>query len=354
MQKNILIFLILVSTAFALDKWENNEPIPVEADWIQLVSGEWLQGEIKGLYDDKLEFDSDKLKFLTIDWEDVKQIKSKSFTSLNIEEQGILVGKLHMYEEYAVLESTDQNFSIKREKIISMTNGVESELNYWSGKLSFGYDTSNGNTKNINYTTRFNTKRQTADTRFKIDFIGNYSEAEDIKTEDNDRLSSSIDIFLTRRFFWRPAFVEYYKDSFQNIKAKYTYATGAGYDVLASSKTNWTVFAGPAYQTTKFENVEDGSDDRESTAAFILTSDYDVELTSRIDFILKYQAYFVNKSSGTYTHHTIATIETELINDFDLDWTFIWDRIQDPNKNSDGTLPERDDYKSIISIGYNY
>ena len=39
------------------------------------------------------------------------------------------------------------------------------------------------------------------------------------------------------------------------------------------------------------------NDKTENTPAFILTSDYDFEITSNLDFIAKYQAYFVNKKS---------------------------------------------------------
>lgn len=34
-------------------------------DWIQLTSDEWLKGDLKALYDYKLEFDSDNLELLT-------------------------------------------------------------------------------------------------------------------------------------------------------------------------------------------------------------------------------------------------------------------------------------------------
>ena len=45
-------------------------------DWIELTSGEWLKGEIKSMQNDKLEFDSDKLGLLTLDWEDVRQVRA--------------------------------------------------------------------------------------------------------------------------------------------------------------------------------------------------------------------------------------------------------------------------------------
>jgi hypothetical protein len=44
------------------------------ADWIQLKSGEWLRGRLYYIQDRKVEFDSDKLKQLSFDLKDVRQV----------------------------------------------------------------------------------------------------------------------------------------------------------------------------------------------------------------------------------------------------------------------------------------
>ena len=46
-------------------------PPDEEYDWIQLTSGEWLKGELIGLFDDKVEFDSEVLDKRYIDIDDV-------------------------------------------------------------------------------------------------------------------------------------------------------------------------------------------------------------------------------------------------------------------------------------------
>ena len=48
--------------------WQPPPPMPDAFDWIQLTSGEWLKGELIALYDGSLEFDSDELDNLTLDW----------------------------------------------------------------------------------------------------------------------------------------------------------------------------------------------------------------------------------------------------------------------------------------------
>jgi len=350
----IVALLFLSLCLYAQGTWEENIPKADKFDWVQTTSGEWLKGEIKGMYGDKLEFDSEDFDLQIIDWEDVKRLMSHSITSLNIEGKGVLTGRLNLYDGYAYMQIVDEVIQIDKYEIISMTTGGNEESAYWTGSFSLGLTISSGNTKKEEYSSTLNIKRQTALRRFQINSLANYGKTYGLETERNLRVNSSIDTFLTRRFFIRPGFLEYFSDIFQNVKQKATYGLGAGYDIYSSPRTKWTLFAGPAYQTTTFDAVLAGQNKTEETPALILTSDYDIELTKNIDFIIKYQAYFVNQESGTYLQHALSSIKTELINDFDLDVTFVWDRIQDPTKDEFGILPQQDDYKTTLSIAYNF
>ena len=335
--------------------WKAATPPADNHDWVQTTSGEWLKGEIKGLYDDKLEFDSDEFNIQVIDLEDVQQLKSHSTTSLNVEGKGTLQGKLHINGDTVILVSDDgSSTTIQRSEIISLTNGADVESSYWSGKIAIGLSKSSGNTDKSELNIKGNVKRQTSLTRLTGSYLGNYGKSDGDQTENNHRLHANFDIFQTRKFFWRPVFTEYFRDPFQNIAQKYTYGVGAGYDIYSNAKKNWTVFAGPAIQTTKFVDVQTNENDHESTGAFIFSTNYDREITSNIDLVLGYQMYLVNKRSGTYVHHALATIETELIHDFDLDFTFIWDRVQNPTADDQGNTPKQNDYKTIFSLGYSF
>jgi len=352
--RKILLLLITFTTFLVASDWEKAEPTADKYDWIQTTSGEWLKGEVKGMYNDKIEFDSDEFDIQHIDFDDVKQLKSHSTVSLNVDGKGDLEGKLYIKDEAITLITSEGNTSINKTDIISFTHGANEESSYWSGKISAGVSKNSGNTDKSEFNIKGELKRQTSLTRLTANYLGNYGKSDGVETENNHRFHTNFDIFQTRNFFWRPVFAEYYRDPFQNIAQKYTYAIGVGYDVYSTSKTNWTLFSGPAIQTTKFVAVQDDEDDRETTGAFIFTSKYDHELTSNIDLIMSYQAYIVNKRSGKYIHHALITIETELINDFNLDFTFIWDRVQNPVASSDGDLPKKNDYKTIFSLGYSF
>jgi len=38
---------------------------------------------------------------------------------------------------------------------------------------------------------------------------------------------------------------------------------------------------------------------------------------------------------------------------FDFDISFVWDRTQDPQARSDGTVPKQNDYQVLFTLGVN-
>ena len=63
-------------------------------DWLRLVSGEWLRGELIGVFNDEIEFDSDILDELTLDGEDVDQFYSPRTFGLSIRGREPIVGRV--------------------------------------------------------------------------------------------------------------------------------------------------------------------------------------------------------------------------------------------------------------------
>jgi long-subunit fatty acid transport protein len=105
---------------------------------------------------------------------------------------------------------------------------------------------------------------------------------------------------------------------------------------------------------TEFVSVSPGQNASESTAAAVLKTSYDAELTSTLDFIAHYNIQVGNQVSGGYTHHIILTLESEITGSLDLDTSFIWDRTGNPTESADGTRPQPDDYRLTLGISYTY
>ena len=353
----MVIFFVLVFSGKSESQTINApawEPPPDGFDWIQLSSDEWLKGTLKVLYEKRLEFDSDKLGFREFDWKDIKQIRGNDYFSMRFEKQVIVSGFLRVIEDKVFITTGDGVKEFERNKLVTITRSDTKRNNYWTAKLGLGLNISKGNTDQIQYNMKGTLKRRSLKTRFVFDYLGNFVSTDNENTADNQRISSYFDIFRTRYFFYRPLQVEYYRDPFQNIQYRGTVGASVGYHFIDSSKTNWDIKAGPAYQFTRFKSVEEGKDLSETTPALSVGSSYDTELTSKLDLIANYTANFVNDKSGRYTHHVITTLEAEITDSIDFDISLVWERTQKPILRSDGTLPKQDDFQLIFSVSIDF
>lgn len=339
--------------------WDKFVPPPDDKfDWIQLTNGEWLKGEFKVLYDYEVEFDSDELDLQTFDLEDVKQIRTHKAISIRIEDLElsddpvIVEGILTMIGDKVIMTQGDETREFKRNQLVSIAQTDKKEIELWSFSISLGLNVRGGNTETTDLNTQANAKRRTASSRLILDYFGNYSKAEGVETSNNHRLSGYRDSFISKKFFWRQLVGEYYRDRFKNIDHELSLATSLGYHITKTPKTEWDITAGVGGRYTKFVSVEPGKDSDNTSPALGFGTMYDTELNKWMDFLVDYSFQILNEESGRYTHHFITTLSTDLIGDMDLDISFVWDRIQVPQPNSDGSIPKKDDYQLIVGFSY--
>jgi putative salt-induced outer membrane protein YdiY len=344
-----------------MDPWEAFAPPPdTEFDWIQLTSGEWLKGDFKVLYDYVIEFDSDEMDLQEFDFDDVKRLRTRGMKTVLIEGEGgprdttLLRGLLEINDNQVILRRSEHEVQVTRNKVISVADGRKRERDYWSGMLSVGINARGGNTETSDMTIMANLKRRTARSRFNADYLANYSSAADVETANNQRLSGFYDLFLTRKFYWQVLQAEYYRDPFSNIDNQYSVSTGAGYDIIHNSKTEWIVGAGAGYQQLQFVSVEAGEDDQTESPFGTLGMRFDHEVTGNLDFLYDYSMRVLNEDNGRYTHHMVTTLSFDLISDLDLDVSLIWDRVEKPQAAADTTVPKKDDYQLVVSLAYDF
>jgi hypothetical protein len=346
--------------------WAPAGSLPEGFDWIQLTSGEWLKGDLKVLYADSLEFDSDELDLLKFDWADVHQVITHEPQSIRIENPeaqnsrvwnmgglaDTVKGILHIEGDRVIIHTDEGTKEFDRSYLVSIAPGTERELDYWSAQLTLSLDVSQGNSEQLNYSTYAEVKRRTALSRFFADYRGIYATTYGTVTANSQRASSYYDIFSTRQFFWRPVIIDYFRDTFANIDHRTSLGAGLGYTLIDTAKTEWIVSPGIAYQGTRYDSVEPGEDEFVSTPAFLFSTQLDTDITKTIDFIVKYNFNVVNKESGTYSHNASAALEFELTSHLDFDLSVVWDRIQDPQPDSEGIVPEQDDFYFFFGISF--
>lgn len=350
-----------------------------QVDWMELKSGEWVRGAFKGLFSGKIEFDSKEFDLVKFDVDDVKQIITVGNSTINLNRDLPDFRHLHRIanltktdpfdisssEVTGNLKFSDGKFQMKladgtlrdipTKSIASIFGGEETEDSYWTASIFFGIDILSGNTEQITVTGKSSIERRTALTRLRIDSLSTFTQVDiNTTTADNSRYTGSFDLYQTNRFFWRLGSLEYIRDPFKNIAAKYTYSLGAGYDFVKSDTINWSVSAGPGYQETHYSSVDTNSSATVSTGLFYFDTRYDQELTDDIDFLVNYNMYLVNEESGRYIHHTEISLKTELVKNFTLDLSLFWDRVSSPIKDDKGVEPKKDDLKTMFALGYTY
>lgn len=350
-----------VAASATEDPWALFFPPPDSRfDWIKLKSGEWLKGEIKGLYKYKLEFDSDELDDLSFDWEDVAIVRSAAPQAIGYEDWSrsraplTAYGKLTLIGDTATIGSGPDAVTLRRDQIITIAKGSRKEIDLWSGEISLGANLQRGNSDVSTATIYLLARRRSSITRFHFDYRGNFSQTNSIETSNNHRANIWFDNFRTTRLYWRVLYAEYFRDRFQNIQNQLTVGTGVGYDVIRTPRTEWDVSAGVGALYKQAVSVEANEDSSNTAPALTLGTHYDIELTSRLDFLLDYRGQVTDEQNGRYISHLVTTLSTDITGNLDMDLTFIWDFTANPRPAADGTIPDKDDYGLTVAISYDF
>ncbi len=329
-------------------------PNPLKYDWVKTKSGEWFKGEIKALYDNKLEFDSDEVGLYTFDFDDVVWVKSYHIISVNIENLASFPGILRIKGDEVKVIQGENTYDFKRKDIVSFAPNGEYERNFWSGKATISIDIRSGNTNQYDYSAKVNVQRRTSESRLILDYLGRITTKDNQETANDHRLNQKYDRYLTRHFFWTPVFSEIYSDIFKNIKEQVTLGFGLGYTLVDTKKVTWSFSGGPAFVYTKYNTISEGSDIDDFSPALELSTRYENELSKITDFTATYKLTYTNEAAGTYKHHMLITFENELTSRLDLDITGIWDYILDPKETSDKIIANPNDFQLLVGIGMEF
>jgi hypothetical protein len=344
---------ILGAAEEAAESWQPRPPMPYDYDWIQLTSGEWLKGEFIAMYQETLEFDSDKLDLLKLDWDDVREVRSAGTMQVGFGRTLMAVGQIYIDGD-TLRVLGDKELEFPRSQIVTITAGEPREINFWSFKASLGANVRRGNTEQIETTGQLNIIRRTPLNRINLEYLATYNETEGLTAADNQRATASWSRYRSTRFFWIPIYGEWFRDPFQNIASRWSVGGGAGYEIIDTSKVEWAVLGGPAYQGTRFQDVAEGDSTDAETPALVISTTYEHELKSWLDFLFDYRFFLVDEDSGTYTHHMVGGIELDITSLVDLDIKAIWDRTRDPQPDSEGNIPEQDDLRLVVALGLDF
>jgi putative salt-induced outer membrane protein YdiY len=334
--------------------WRPPEPNPKDWDWIKLNTGEWLKGDIKTLRDRDFEFKSDKLKKLTFKWKDIHELRSPRENTVVLIDRRVHRGTLVVKDGKVAMQTREGEQHFNRAEIMSIIPGAKKKSGIWTGKVGLGITARSGNTDQIESNAQVFVRRRSPFSRLDFNYLGNFSQLDGSTTVDNHRFTSRWDLFLSKRWYATPISLDLFRDRFQNIALQVTPSAGGGYRVVDTPEVDWELQLAAGWRQTEYESVVPGTPEDESTASIIPATTLEWDITSDIEFNLTYRIQIGVPETADTNQHLVLGFEIDLFEDFDLDLKFQWDRVGRPRRADDGTLPEKDDYRTIISFSWEF
>ena len=345
------------AVAFAADQTFDTASTPPEIwqppsfdvqqwDWIQLDTGEWVKGRIKVLHEESVEIDSDHFDLISIDWEDVAYIRTGRVMSVLLDGGEVILERLTTERGKLLVGGEPVEFP----QVVGIASASPREFDLWTADVSVGLNFRSGNVEQKDLNTKVSLKRRTVKNNTKMSYTGNYSESESEQLANNHTASLSHDYRISHKWFFRPIQAEYYRDPFQNREAEWTVGFGAGYQIFDTPKLDWTVSAGPGYQRTEYVDVVEGEDRTVSTAAFLMGTFYDQDITDDIELEVDYQVTLTEAKAGRAKHDFYVALDVDLTSRLDLRLAGTWKRIESPQPDSDGITPEKDDFTATLGL----
>ena len=266
--------------------------------------------------------------------------------------QRINTGSSSMRDGMIRINAGDGTVELPRGELLSIIEGSKRERNFWSGKLSIGYTQRTGNTEQIDLSTRLYIKREATRSRTSLDYRGDLSEVRGTETVNSHKGNLALDMFISRKFYITAASYEYFTDKFQNIDYRNTIGAGVGYFIFRRSKIDWSVGIGGAYQVTHFLSVEEGEDIDQRSGSVIPDMKLDWDITNDIEWKLEYSSRLGIPDIKTSTHHVASDMSVDIYKDiFELTFSVLWDRVDNPKAFEDGIVPKKDDIKMVFGFG---
>jgi putative salt-induced outer membrane protein YdiY len=357
---NAMLFVILtlgaMASAIAADEpWTDDfTPPPGRYSWVKLDTGEWLKGEIIAIYDDRLAFDSDHFDNLTLDLEDVEAIHGKGVFVISAGQEAPVSGMFQMRGQEVFVVSGGQRYTLDRAELVSVTPQAEQERDRWRGDVKIGLNVREGNTDIWEYSVGAGFQRRTPVSRWTLDYLANQNETDGARVEDSHRVTLASDRFTGRRLYWRPFSAQYFRDELQNIRHQGTVDTGLGYHLVDTPRTSWDLQAGVGGNYLENVSVQVGEVNGEWSPVGTLGMDLEYEVTSWLDYELSIDMWFLEETAGTYQHHIVTVLSSDLFGDLDLDISLEWNRTENPQAAEDNTIPEQDDYRFQVGLSYEF
>ncbi|MEE3326374.1 MAG: DUF481 domain-containing protein [Myxococcota bacterium] len=330
-------------------RWYPPDDRPAKWEWVELTSGEWLKGDIKGIRSDKLDFDSSQFDDITLKMKDVVQTYSSVVNTFVFTRRRVVIGIGRITQNEVIIETAAGEMRYPRQQLISLVVGDHNEWKLWSGSMTTGVSATSGNTEQTTANLQADLNRKGAFLGLTFNYIGNLGSSNNVTNVNNQQINFLSQLFIYDRFYLIPTSFEYYSDEFQNINLRIRPGAGVGYEIFDDSDFTWTVNGTAIYEYQDSISSLQSQGSTFESFAIQMTSNLKYDITSDITLNAKYNVVLAIPSSSHVDQQAIVKLDIDITKYVSLNSTLNWARVGDPVPLEDGTIPKKNDM--IITLG---
>ena len=315
-------------------------------DWVLLTTGEWIKGTIETFRDGEMTFDSDQFGLQVLDMDDVAGFYALQPHLFMLDDRQELAGTGTLRGDELVINGT----TLTRARLMSLVEGSQREIDFWSFKLNLSLSVRNGNTDQTTFSDRFFTRREAPSNRFTIDTNGTFGRVDGEVTVETQTGLAQLDIFVSKKLYVTPALLTGTHDRFQNIAIRLSPAAGAGVHVFDLDNLEWDVEAGAGYQYLRYLSVPMGDQEVFNDAMTRFSTRLSAEVGDPLDIDFTWATTLVVTDLGRTYHHGTIMFALEVTDTVDATISAIYDRLEKPAERDDGTVPKKNDLQINFGI----
>ena len=317
------------------------------ADEIVLKNGDKLTGTVKAMENGKLVFHTSYAGDITIDWSNVKSMKTDTSAALLLRDGTLIRGALVSGPGDKVVVNTGSSLGsppLNLAEVIAINPKSLPQEVKLTGHANVSMVARSGNTNNSAFNLAGEVQARTNKNRYTLGAEFNREEDEGKRTVNNGLAYAKYDHFLTKKLFFYANTV-FEKDKMADLSLRSSLGVGIGYQVWESHKTNLSLEAGLSYVNEDYEVGDDNN-----YAAFRWAVNYDRYIWNDfLQFFHFHEGMIGLEDTSDITLRTRTGFRMPIKNGFTAVAQYNWDWDNTPAPGNDSV-----DEALIFGLGYQF
>lgn len=337
----LLVMLLLAATTAAARE---------RTDIITLKNGDRITGEVRKLDLGVVTVQTDAMGTVTIEWDQVKNLKSTQLFEVEDENGERYYGLITPADEgggFLILDPGSMDVSLNREHIVRIESIEDSWRDRWRGFVDLGFSYTNANQAT---SLSFGSEATYRSKKFKwaSSLSSIFSDRDDAKKTAWSTFNNSYTRFLTNRWFWT-GFLNFESNEETNLDLRTTIGAGFGRYVLQTNRAQVGLVGGLAGNREEFSETDVSDWNLQAvlnaTHEFFVFGDHDTRLSTSV-------SVFPNLSDwGRYRVEVSSSLRREMFNDFTLGISIYDSYDSDP---PGGEEVDKNDLRFQTTLGWTF